>query len=373
MINWPTKDSITQTLVENIVGSEKTINDLANQWVMKHLILGLREAIWTLIVVIKAVYDHLTVIGASSDKLDELGYEYGVDRKQATKAIHSVTLNKSSPVAAHYQIPDNFLLTTTPNGNSPPIQYRVIPAQEKYIPSGSSSVSGVLVECTEAGETGNIPAGAINLVAQAGIDSVTNSTLIQTGQDKEDDESYRARVLERKRSPERGGTPADYKIWAESVPGVVSAIVFPRNRGNGTVDIMITGPDGIPGQTLINTVQAYINTKMPADMAGGGVLVTGGTSIIINVTLANCVWKNGYDFANGASIVEAAIKNYIKNQANVDRAVKFIDLIATARGAYDPIDLNKTPILLNFTMTDPTTDTNLSGTETAVPGTVVIS
>lgn len=370
---WPTKDEITQTLVNNLVGEGKTIEDLANQWVIKHLIVGLREAIYILLVVIKAVYDQLTAVGAMDDKLDEMGYEYGVDRKQATKAIHSVTLRKSSPVAANYPIPDNFLLTTTPAGNDPPVQFRVMPAQEKHIAAGSTFVSDVLVECTEAGDIGNVIDGAINLVAQAGIDQVTDSVLVQSGQEKEENEPYRARILERKRNPERGGTAADYKAWAESVDGVVSAIVFPRNRGNGTVDIMITGPDGIPSQTLIDAVQAYINTKIPADLADGGVLVTGGTPVTIDVTITNTVWRNGYDLSNGTPIVEAAIKDYINHQANVDRAVKYIDLITIVRYAFDPVNIDKTSILINFTMAAPTADTNLGGTETAVPGTITIS
>jgi len=370
---WPTKDEITQTLVNDIVGSNKTIQDLANQWVIKHLIVGLREAIYILVVVIKMVYDQLTAIGAKEDKLDEMGYEYGVDRKLAAKSIHTVTLHKSAPVVADLLVPDDFLLTTTPVGNDPPVQFRVVVGQGKYIPTGSSFIVGVQVECTQTGEIGNVPDGAINLVAQAGFDFVTDSALLQTGTEKEDDEPYRARILARKRNPERGGTSSDYKIWAESVNGVVSATVFPRNRGNGTVDIMISGPDGIPSQDLVDDVQAYIDTKIPADIADGGVLVISPTGVAVDVTLTDCVWREGYTVDTGRPIVEAALKEYINGQANLDRIIRVVNLITAASGAYDLIDTDKKPVLIDFNMTTPAANQVLDNTEMALPGTILIS
>jgi len=372
-IDWPTKDSITQTLVTNIIGPGKTISDLSNQWFTKHLIVALREAIYLLVVVIKSVYDQITALGAKGDKLDEEGFECGVDRKQATKAVHIVTLRKSSAVPANLPVPDNFLLTTTPLGNAPPIQFRVKSGQGKYIAAGQASIVGVQVECTQVGEVGNVPSGAINLVAQAGFDSVTDSALVESGQEKEDDEVYRVRILERKRNPERGGAPIDYKIWAESVEGVVSATVFPRSRGNGTVDILVTGSDGIPSQTLIDQIQAHINTKTPADIADGGVLVIAPTAVIIDVTLTGCLWRDGYTPASGGQIVDNALKDYISIRANIDRVVRVVDLITTAKGAYDAVDPDKNNVLIDFNITAPAVNQDLTNTEMSVPGTITLS
>jgi uncharacterized phage protein gp47/JayE len=370
-MQFPTKDDITQSIVSNVIGEGKTIDDIPNNWVIKFLILGFREAIYMLVVVIKAVYDQFTALGATDSKLDEVGYEYGVDRKQATAAIHTVTLNKSSPVTATLQVPDNFLLTTTPVGNNPPIQFQVIPGQNLVIPIGSSSVSNVQVQCTQAGVIGNVPSSAINLVAQAGFDSVANSTLSTAGTDREDDDSYRARILDRKRNPERGGTPDDYKFWAESVQGVVFSTVFPRNRGPGTVDILITGPNGIPDQNLINTVQAYIDTKSPADIADGGVQVIAPTPVSVDITLSGCVWKD--TAVNGVPLVQSAIEDYIKIQANKDRIVRVVDLIIVAKTVCSPFDPSKEPILIDFTMSSPVANIVLDNLQMAVPGTISVT
>jgi uncharacterized phage protein gp47/JayE len=372
VIQFPTKDEITQTIVTNLIGPGKTINDLANQWVIKHLIIGLREAIYIFVVILKMIYDQLTVTGAKGEKLEELGYEYGVDKKKATKAIHKVTLNKSSPVLANTPVPDLFLVTTTPNGNEPPVQFKVIAGQNAFIPAGQTSVE-VQVECTQAGIIGNVPDGTINLVAQAGFDSVTNSQLVTAGTEDEDEEIYRGRILERKRNPVRGGTASDYKIWAESVEGVVTALVLPRNRGNGTVDIVITGVNGIPDQSLINTCQSYIDTLTPADIADGGVKVLAPTPVSIDVTIANCLWATGVDLASGTSIVQEAISNYINISANKDRVVRLTDIIYAAKNAYDPADATKKPVLVDFTVTTPTTNRTLANVEMAVPGMIEIS
>ncbi|MDO3680644.1 baseplate J/gp47 family protein [Paenibacillus ehimensis] len=372
MIQFPSKDEITQKLVENLLGPGKTLSDLPNQWAVKHLLVGLREAVYGFVVVLKLVYEQFTVKGATGKKLDEVGYEYGVDRKQATKAVHQVTLRKSSPVTVDTPVPDLFLVTTTPYGNNPPVQFRVIPKQEAKILSGQSSVI-VKVECTESGSFGTVPNGAINLVAQAGFDSVTDSVLVTAGTEKEDDESYRSRILERKRNPGRGGTASDYKIWAESVEGVVSALVLPRNRGNGTVDIVITGANGVPGAELVQTCQNYIDTKTPADIADGGVKVIAPTSVSINVSFSNCIWAPGYTVATGTPIVKDAISTYISKQANKDRVVRVVDIITTAKNAFDKTDLSQKPVLVDFSVTAPSTNRALGNVEMAVPGTISIS
>ncbi|MDR6883015.1 baseplate J/gp47 family protein [Bacillus sp. 3255] len=373
MIQFPTKDEITQVLVTNLLGSGKTISDLPNQWVIKSLIIGLREAIYMFVVVLKLVFDQLTASGAQGSKLEEFGYEWGVDRKQATAAIHSVTLKKSSPVASNTNVPDYFLLTTTPYGSNPPMQFRVVPGQNKFIPAGGSQVTGVLVQCTEVGTSGNVLAGAINLIAQAGFDIVSDSTLVTAGADIEDIEVYRSRILERKRNPGRGGTVADYKIWAESFEGVASALVLPINRGPGTVDIVITGVEGMPSASLITECQEFIDTFTPADLDTGAIQVIAPTQVNINITLSGCVWAIGYTAATGAPIVRAALESYIISQSNINRVVRVMDIIAVAKEAFLSSDITKAPVLVDFILSGPTTNKVLASTEMAIPGAIVIT
>ena len=148
---FPTKEELTEILVKNIMGEGKTFSDLQESWFTKHLIIALRETMWVLLLLIKTVYENLTVIRASGQILDDKGYDFGVDRKGAVKAIHSITLHKATPVTVDTFVPDGFLLTTTAVGNKPPIKFEVVAGQQKCIKKGEKFVSDVLVECSEYG------------------------------------------------------------------------------------------------------------------------------------------------------------------------------------------------------------------------------
>ena len=171
-MDWPTKDDVTEIIVKNIVGPDKTFYDLADSWFVKHLIIAIREAIWLFILVAQGVYSSLTVAGSNGEELDDKGYDYGVSRNAAKKAQHLVTLEKTLPQDTDYLIPDGFLVTTTPIANGIPIKFTVVPGQNKYIVAGQTTASDIIVECSEFGIIGNVADGEINLVAQAGIDRV---------------------------------------------------------------------------------------------------------------------------------------------------------------------------------------------------------
>jgi uncharacterized phage protein gp47/JayE len=372
-LNFPTHEDIIQVLVDNLIGEGKRLDDLPNQGFSKHLILAISLAIYGMVVVAKSVYDQLTTLGAKGEKLKEKGYEYGVEPKEATYAVHTVTVWKSSPVDVDTPIPDDFLFTTMPLNDNPPIQFRVIPGQNKFIAAGQNSVTGVKVKCTEPGEIGNVPPGEIKLVAQAGFDYVTDSVVVEYGADEEDEESFRQRILDRKRNPERGGVEMDYKIWAESVDGVASALVLPLNRGNGTVDIVISGYDGPPGPDLVARCQEFIDTKTPADIADGGVLVLAPTSVPIDITMSQCVWRQGYTTDTGGPHITAALQEYIRKKVNTDRVSRVYDIISVAKQAHDPADPDKNPLLLDFVLDEPVTNRPLVSTEMAVPGEITLS
>lgn len=371
-MNWPTQDDVIQVLVDELIGEGKRIEDLQNQWFSKHLIIALATAIFMLITVVKFVYENLTTVNAKGEKLDERGFEYGVERKKETYAIHTVTLWKSSPVDKDTQVPDEFLVTTEPVNDNPPIQFRVIADQDKYIAVGQNSVSGVKVICTEPGEIGNVGPGEIKLIAQAGFDYVTDSQILESGTDREDDAPYRQRILDKKRNPERGGVEIDYKVWAESVDGVKAALVLPLARGNGTVDIVISGNEGIAGPDLVARCQAFIDTKTPADIADGGVRVIAPTPIVINLVLSGCIWRQGYDNTIGGPFVRQTLQDYIHQKVNTDRIFRIYDVIALAKQTYDPADVNKNPILLDFVLEEPSANISLNGADVSVPGTITL-
>ena len=80
------------------------------------------------------------------------------------------------------------------------------------------------------------------------------------GSNTEDQEAFRARVMDAYREPPRGGAEMDYATWAISVPGVTRAWCLRNGYGAGTVVVYImldaaqAGHDGFPvGQDGVAT------------------------------------------------------------------------------------------------------------------------
>lgn len=111
---------------------------------------------------------------------------------------------------------------------------------------------------------------------------------ITQGADVEGPESYRQRILFRKRNPPQGGAPSDYVIWAKQISGVSRVFVERLWAGSGTVRVFIfmdgLYPNGIPDATAIERAQEYIESVAPSSAA---ITVAAGSPVTIDVTVAN--------------------------------------------------------------------------------------
>lgn len=125
---------------------------------------------------------------------------------------------------------------------------------------GTDGAASVLVEAQTVGAALNDLTGALILTSPPlGMDA--NATFVGKttgGEDQEKIESLRARYLDIIQSPPAGGASYDYRRWALEVDGVADALVIPRRRGGGTVDIVITGTAGTPSAEVIAACKAHI-------------------------------------------------------------------------------------------------------------------
>ena len=187
---------------------------------------------------------------AESSYLERRGRLFDIYRKEATKATGTVAFDWSSPVA----ITQGTVIQTTDG-----YQYELT---EDVHNDGTATVQALI-----AGATYNIEQGTEFALVSAisGVSGATATTAITGGTDAEDDESLRARVLERTQNPPRTGTAEDYVQWAHEVAGVTRAWCFPREMGIGTVTVrfMTDGltEDGFPTAEKIAEVQAYLESK----------------------------------------------------------------------------------------------------------------
>jgi hypothetical protein len=117
-----------------------------------------------------------------------------------------------------------------------------------------------------SGSIGNLLNGAVLEFANPPPNVVSKATVsgqLVNGADAEPTEVYRARIISRFQSKPQGGAYADYRAWAEVVPGVLS--VYPYAGNPGEVDVYIEAtvassgsPDGIPTQAQLDAVGAAI-------------------------------------------------------------------------------------------------------------------
>lgn len=143
------------------------------------------------------------------------------------------------------------------------------------ITSGIDAVTGEQVEATVIsdafGADTNVDVGnSLSLVAP--IDNIDSSaeviTVIQEGQDEEDDESYRDRFLDIVREPPQGGSANDYLQWMNAMTGVTRSWVFPNYLGYGTVGCTFVDDndedDIFPTDDEVETVRAALEILVPA-------------------------------------------------------------------------------------------------------------
>lgn len=130
---------------------------------------------------------------------------------------------------------------------------------------GEDGTATLSMTAQTPGNSLNGLAGALILTSPPlGLDSsATLSAELAGGVDAESMASVLTRLLDIIRNPPAGGAAYDYRRWALEVDGVASATVLPKRRGPTTVDVVITGADGVPSQSVIDACASYINEVRP--------------------------------------------------------------------------------------------------------------
>ncbi len=142
--------------------------------------------------------------------------------------------------------------------------YRV--TETAVITDGAATLS---IEAIEAGPVADLTIGTVLTLSSTivGVNaSIAVSAAGTSGAIEEDDASLLARLLDRIRTPPRGGSSNDYRAWALAQPGVTRSWVYPGWMGIGTVGVafvMDQREDIIPLEADIEAVQAALDVLRP--------------------------------------------------------------------------------------------------------------
>lgn len=298
---------------------------------------------------IDPMIDRAFVSTANGDDLDLAGADNGLPRKEATYSQVPVRVYglEDQVVSSSVKISYGDVVFTA-------IDAKTIPA------SGYVDVNFI---CNVAGTIGNVAEGTV-FNFDGNYYGLTSAVAIGKGvggADREDDESYRERILYKIQNEASSGNEAHYKIWAESVDGVASAKIVPLWNGNGTVKVLISTPDkSTPTQTLIDAVAAYIETQRPI---GATVTVDSIEYVNINV-VATVTLSDIGSISNVTEEFNVALASYLSTYGLTTVSyLRIADLLLQCTGVLD---------VQNYTLNGGVQSITLTSTQMARVGTTTI-
>lgn len=199
---------------------------------------------------------------SQTDWLDMHGQQVNVCRKQCTKAKGKIIFRGEQQ--GNIRIPAGRILKTKPDGNG--AIYRYVTTEDIVLPGGQSEIL-VPAESEEYGHVANAGPGMISELATnvPGIHSIESGQdwLDEEGADTEHDSDLQARY-ELAWKGISGVNAAAYEKWALETSGVIAVKIRDRHpRGQGTVDVVVRGPEGVPTEKLLSNVKDRVDRDRP--------------------------------------------------------------------------------------------------------------
>lgn len=189
-------------------------------------------------------------------------------------------------------------------------ELRFFAIEAAVLQKGSRSVD-VLVEAEKEGSRYNVPEGQItrSLMFLNGIDGISNGEdwIVREGSDTEDDEGLRTRALRSWSELAARSIEDTFINAAEAVQGVLFAQAdCDHPRGQGTVDVIVTGTAGEATEGLLDEVRDAVDKIAgPYD----NVLVKSSTTVSqdIEVTVSTSDVSEDEDIKNRISAILAEL------------------------------------------------------------------
>lgn len=237
---------------------------------------------------------------ASGDSLDLLAVLAGITRKQASAAVKVGIFDCEVPIGARF---------STINGTES-INFVVI--------STITEGSAYRLQAETAGDIGNRYSGPILPIDSIeGLNSAQLTDLLIPGENTEEDEPFRARIIERLNSRSFGGNVAQYVEEIEAIDGVGAVQVYPVWDGGGTVCCSILGADFLPASSdLVQMVQNAIDPPPGQGLGlglapiGAQVTVTAPKTVPVDIS-ATLTLASGHELETVQQPVQDAVSDYL--------------------------------------------------------------
>lgn len=276
---------------------------------------------------------------AEGEALDYHGEARGLTRKPASPASGTLTVYGSP--GAVIQVGD--LFATEGVGITESVSYE---SNGEYVIPEEGEID-ISVTCTEAGIEGNCAPEKI-VIPEDTDDNVTdckNMAAFTNGTEEEEDDDYRQRILDfdQARSTSYAGTMADYRRWANEVPGVGSVKVVPPEDDSGVITIVITDSSGQPAsEVLRNNVYDYI--MKPNDpynrLAPINAIIDVQAPSLLNLSIAAVLELKDTSIEDVEAAFTTAMQSYFATAMSDGeiRYQKVANILGDVNGVYDFTD-----------------------------------
>lgn len=189
---------------------------------------------------------------ADSSGLDLHGNEFALPRNTAVKATGGGTATGTNGKVI---TEGSELISEDDN--------KYIVDSDATIASGTATIAFTAFTANSASnDDPSITLTFVNPIVGVNTSVTVDSNGIAGGEDVENDDDYRERILQRKRQAPHGGATQDYEVWAEEVAGVTRAFTLEQYYGIGTIGVTFVRDNDtdtiIPNQTELDEVEDYI-------------------------------------------------------------------------------------------------------------------
>ena len=290
---------------------------------------------------------------AQGEALERHAQLRGLRRGVATRAAGSLRFGVSAAVGSDLAI-DAGTVCMTPDG------VRFQTTEDAVLSKGDLYVD-IPAEAVEPGKAGNAAANTVTIMAAmpVGVRACTNPEAFSGGDDEENDESLRQRLMDTYQRLPNGANAAYYEQTALSCEGVAAASAVGRARGVGTVDLYIATDAGVPEEETLQRVDAALQERREISV---DLQVLAPTAKPVNIA---------------AAVLPARGKSFTQAQADVDAALREAFTGAMlGKGvtlAYLGNLLYRLESVENYRITAPAADIAASPTQLPTLGTVTIT
>ena len=363
IIPVPQLEELKDKEIEELKAEGFIVTNFSPGGIFYHLLMIVCQIRIELRVLARTILNHMYVTHAGGAWLELKAADFSKKRKEAVKTRGYVTISRETSGDA-VKIPKGHIFKTIRDINGEELRFFAI--ENTILQQGALS-GAVVVEAEKEGARYNVPPGQItkSLTHIEGIDKIENPSgwIIREGADIEDYESLRSRTLgswaELSTLPIRD----KYKNVCEGVPGVLFVNVHDLHpRGQGTIDIIVTGTAGQATEGLLEDVRkAADNIKGPYD----DILVKSSTTvaqdIAVTITVSEMIDSTGIE-EKAASVVTELLQIRKGRELN---ELNHSDIIFELK--------SKLPDIRNIKVTVPEEDVVLDSDKVIILGEVTVT